>query len=741
MIISSAVNGFVKRSLSANGPTCKEMLNIFSLKGVCLAFLTADFYLCLAVSAVAQSFSLTQILGYPYPTELTASANAARLAWVFNERGVRNIWVAEGPEYTPRKLTSYTSDDGEDLVSLAVSADGKWVIYVRGESEGNWTDVPPNATSNPAGQKMQILSLPFSGGEPKVLAEANAPVISPRSDIVAFERDNSIMVVPIDGSAPAKRLFSARGNSASPVWSPDGSRLAYVSRRAEHSFIGVYTNDSTPILWLQPSTGLDSSPRWSPDGKRIAFVRRPGSGGEPNAALAPAVNRWAIWTADASTGNGTLLWKSPNSRRGNVPTTLGGTNLFWGAGGRIAFVSYLGGQSQIYSIAENGGEPLLLTPGNYMSEFINMSPDRKFLIVAGNAGDRAEDIDRRHLIKVPIDRAAPEILTKGEGLEWAPVFTGDGKTIAFISATPQRPPLPALLSIDGKSKRLLGEDRIPRDFPMDKLITPKPVVITAPDGVQVHCQLFESKDFRGQKPAVVYVHGGPPRQMLLGWHYSDYYSNMYALNQYLASKGYVVLSVNYRLGIGYGFDFHNPLNAGWRGASEYQDVKAAGDYLQKLPQVDPRRIGIYGGSYGGFLTAMALARDSNIFAAGVDLHGVHDWTATRSSANWLVSATSRTSYETPPDLPIAIETAWRSSPVSYMSTWRSPVLLIHGDDDRNVKFSQTVDLVARLEKAGVPYEELVLPDEVHGFLRYASWVKATTATVNFLDKYLKPNSR
>jgi dipeptidyl aminopeptidase/acylaminoacyl peptidase len=228
--------------------------------------------------------------------------------------------------------------------------------------------------------------------------------------------------------------------------------------------------------------------------------------------------------------------------------------------------------------------------------------------------------------------------------------------------------------------------------------------------------------------------------MLLGWNYSEYYSNVYAMNQYLANRGYIVLSVNFRLGIGYGYDFHFPQNAGWRGASEYQDVKAAGEYLRSLPQVDPNRVGIYGGSYGGYLTALALARDSNIFKAGVDLHGVHDWTAPRSGANWLIQA-SRDSYETPPDLQLAIETAWRSSPVSSISTWKSPVLLIHGDDDRNVQFAQTVDLVSRLEKAGVPYEELVLPDEVHSFLRYENWRKANRATVNFLDKHLKPPAK
>ena len=124
----------------------------------------------------------------------------------------------------------------------------------------------------------------------------------------------------------------------------------------------------------------------------------------------------------------------------------------------------------------------------------------------------------------------------------------------------------------------------------------------------------------------MYIHGGPPRQMLLGWHYSDYYSNAYASNQYLANLGFVVLSVNYRLGIGYGFDFHQPPNAGTNGASEYLDIKAGGEWLAKQPHVDATRIGTYGGSYGGYLVALALGKDSKLFAAGVDIHGVHDRT-------------------------------------------------------------------------------------------------------------------
>jgi dipeptidyl aminopeptidase/acylaminoacyl peptidase len=408
-------------------------------------------------------------------------------------------------------------------------------------------------------------------------------------------------------------------------------------------------------------------------------------------------------------------------------------NLHWAAAGRIVFLTYLDGWPHLYSISESGGEPMLLTPGNYMAEYISITPDRKYMLFAGNAGSDADDIDRRHIVKVPVDKAEPTVLTPGKGLEWTPFMTGDGQHIAFISATAQRPPLPSVMPTSGGTAKLVAEDRLPSDYPTAQLVTPTKVVYKAPDGVVVHGQLFESKGGPAKKPAIIYVHGGPPRQMLLGWHYSDYYTNAYSQNQYLASRGYIVLSVNYRLGIGYGHDFHRPPNAGVQGASEYLDVKAGAEYLQRLPQVDPRRIGIYGGSYGGYLTALALARDSQLFAAGVDIHGVHNWTAERAAP------LLETRYEKAPDAQKALDVAWQSSPVSSIDKWKSPVLLIHGDDDRNVRFSQTTDLVRRLDKAGVSYEELIIPDDTHHFMRFANQVRVNAAVVSFFDRVFGMN--
>jgi dipeptidyl aminopeptidase/acylaminoacyl peptidase len=356
------------------------------------------------------------------------------------------------------------------------------------------------------------------------------------------------------------------------------------------------------------------------------------------------------------------------------------------------------------------------------------------VVYSANTGTDPLDVDRRHIFKVAVDgSSAPAAVTSGSGLEWTPVATGDGRSIAFLGSDAQHSPLPAVVPAGGGSPRTLAADRVPAGFPAAQLVTPEQVIFKSTDGAEVHGQLFKPANrSSGRSPALVYVHGGPPRQMLLGWHYMDYYANDYGTNQYLASRGFIVLSVNYRLGIGYGHAFQYPERGGARGASEYLDVLAGGKYLQSRADVDSKRIGIWGGSYGGYLTALALGRNSDVFAAGVDIHGVHDRLPAVEGdafAHALVGDGIRMS-----DYEQALKVAYESSPISSVGTWKSPVLLIHGDDDRNVKFSQTVDLERRLLEKGVDVESLVVPDDIHDFLLWRSWRTVAGAAGAYFER-------
>lgn len=695
-----------------------------------------------APQSPGRPYTVEQILGYPSPENLVASPVGSGIAWTFNERGVRNVYVAAGPAFDARKVTAYTEDDGQELTQLAFSKDGRTLVYVRGGDHGGRAgEGPPSPAGDPIEPKVQIWSVAVSGGAPRLVADGDSPAIAPDGNRVAFTRNRRIWIAAIDQSSPPREAFYSRGASDSPAWSPDGKTLAFVSDRTDHSFVGLFT-PGQPIRFIAPSTSRDSMPAWSADGRRLAFLRQPGVGGTPRSPLAQPEAPWELLVTqpDPASAAGDIRVEAVVTSGKPVDRILqnpGGIGFRWTPDNTLVFLSYRDGFPHIYALAPGTKVPKLLTPGSYMVEQMALSADGRDVVYSANTGDNRDDIARRHLFRAAVDGSGmPQPLTRGAGIEWNPVVTADGQSIAFLQSTAQLPPTPAIVSAAGGEPRRLAEDRRPLDFPSAQLVTPEQVSFRASDGVEAHGQLFKAPNGPARRPAVVYIHGGGPRQMLLGFHNRWEYAMDYAANQYLASLGFIVLSVDYRLSVGYGKDFQFAENTGPRGASEYRDVLAAGRYLQSRADVDRRSIGAWGASLGGYLTALALGRNSDVFAAGVDVHGVHDRLASINPA--LLAHAMVGDGLTEQDLKQAMKVQFESSPVSAVSTWKSPVLLIHGDDDRIVAFQQSIDLKHRLQEKGVEVEELVLPDDVHDSLLWRNWVATITATGRFFEKRLRP---
>ena len=682
-----------------------------------------------SASGVAKGFTIQQALSAPFPAELTAAPARNRFAWVFNDEGKRNVWIAEpspdGKGFKAFAITKYTQDDGQDVGNLAWTPDATAVVYVRGGDLENIDTPDPNPASFAAGVEQDVWIAPVGGGEPRNIGEGHSPTVSPKGDVVAYILKDQVWLAKLDGSEKPEQLIHARGKSNSLRWSPDGRYLAFVSDRGDHSFIAVYEMGAASLEFLDPSTDHDQEPVWSPDGKHIAFLRIPSSKSDVIFEAKRSGPPWSIRVGDADSGKSAEIWRaSPGV--GSVFRNIEAENqLMWGAGDTIVFPWEADGWTHLYSVPTSaGGHAKLLTPGDFEVEYAAMSSDGKSIVYSSNQND----IDRRHTWKVGLDGAAPpQAVTSGTGIETAPAITSDNQTIAVLRSDARLPLRPAILT--GGEIRDLAANQIPADFPAGQMVTPQQVIFPAADGLLLHGQLFlpANAEDGTKHPAVVFFHGGSQRQMLLGWHYMDYYSNAYAMNQYLASRGYIVLSVNYRSGIGYGLDFREALNYGASGASEYNDVQGAGLYLRGRKDVDAHRIGAWGGSYGGYLTALALARSSDLYAAGVDFHGVHNWNL--EITNWIPSYDPEAHTD-------AARLAWDSSPMASIKTWRSPVLLIQGDDDRNVPFAESVDLAEALRKQGVPFQELIFPDEIHSFLMHKTWVAAYTATAEFLDRHL-----
>jgi len=761
------------------------------LHRICVAILVAALALALVPTAAAQSArpTIDQFLSAAYPLELVAAKKTDRVAWIAYDRGQRNVYTAAAPDFRPVRLTRFLEDNGIDVTSLRISDDGSVVVFVRGYTLGR-EERAANPTGDPNGAELAIWAArtQVPGTAWRLTAGTN-PALSPDGRSVLFVKDGQIYRVMVAGprgpSNPAevgshggqadKPFIKANGTNSNPRWSPDGTKVAFTSNRVDHGFVGVYDMRTRKVTILAPGVDRDTSPTWSQDGKRIAFIRRPGlpfgqqaqqgtggignppgpaytpgaaqgrggapgqfapptgrgqrgeggqAGSQVNAAAmqVPGLMRAAFrggytmsfWVAEVETGEAHEFWHPVSEDP--IYNSVNAVNAIQWAGDVVLFTAEPEEWLRFYAVSLSGATTTAkpITPGEGLIEgvaFTSLSADGRTLYYCNNLGD----IDRRHVWKVPTSGGEPVQLTRGEEIETYPVVLPSGR-VAVLSAGARRPQSVGIVAASGGQAKIIFP-ALPKEFPLDAHVVPQAVMTRAEDGLDIHNQLFLPKDLKPgeRRPAIIFVHGGPVRQMLVGYHYMHFYHIAYAVNEWLASQGYVVMSVNYRSGIGYGRSFRMAPNRGPAGNSEYQDVVAGAKYLQGRPDVDPKRVGIWGLSYGGLLTAQALARNSDIFACGVDMAGVHLYTNVLDPEN----------------------VAYKSSAISSIDKWRSPVLLMQGDDDRNVAFTQTTGLVQLLRARDVYYELIVFPDDVHEPLLHSRYLYEFHRMDAFLRKFLQ----
>jgi dipeptidyl aminopeptidase/acylaminoacyl peptidase len=660
-------------------------------------------------SAGSSRLTIDQLIDIRHPSNATWSPDGRRLAFVWDRAGVSDWCIVEA--------------DGSSAPRAVIHNDGG-VVPVIWAPDGQSLNRAPDGTRSPDGQQIAVVR----AGNPTELWLRTA------------------------ASGKESRLLTQEGNITAVGWSPDAAYLLYTGggRTIRHEQTPAYSgakiiytitenvpgqmyavkvpasdaarSEVAPIAFGQAGFG----PRRWIDNRHFVFDR-----------TSADFKRRTTYVADVTGGEPRVLHEDVEPKFWSLPPDAGLGGFPSPDGKWVAFLSDRDGWDHLYVMRATGGEPVQLTRGRFEAWRPAWSPDSTRIAFDANEPDHPGD---RHLGVVTLNgdpaRATLEMITTGRGTDIAPIWSPDGKRLVYQHTDARNSADLYVIEARASAKPIRLTDSLPATVDRASLVEPELVHYAGPDGQQVPAWLFVPKnvDRTRKHPAVVWIHGDGINQNYDGWHVQRNYAVYYSFHQYLLQKGYVVIAPDYRGSIGYGREWRTGVYMDV-GGKDAKDAWMAANYLKSLGYVDMDRVGVWGLSYGGFFTLIAVTDQPKLFRAGVDVAGVVDYAMYYDDpyhGGWTASRIG-----TPEQNP---QVYAQASPVSHIDRLERPLLVLHGTSDVNVPYLHSVRLIDEALKKGKGdlLSFMMYPGEFHYFTRAHVLGDAWRRVDAFFDQHLHP---
>jgi dipeptidyl aminopeptidase/acylaminoacyl peptidase len=576
------------------------------------------------------------------------------------------------------------------------------------------------------------------------LSAVDNGVPSPDGARVAIARDADLVVKTV-ATGSEVRAAQAPAKISGVSWSPDGAYIVFTAgdRTIRHEqtpdysgskIIYTITEYVAGDVYALPSAG-GTAKRLGPAG--YGERRWVDSRHFVTDRLSEGWKRRAIVLTDVTGGEPRVLHEDIEPKFWSMTYVADGNGMPSPDGKWVAFLSDADGWDHVYVMPSSGGAAVQVTKGRFDVWRPAWSPDSTRIAFDANEPDRP---GTRHLGVATLNgdpaRASITMITSGRGTNIAPTWSPDGKRVAYQHTDPHNSADLYVVDAAANAKPVRLTDSMPANVDHSAFVEPELVHYPGPDGQQVPAWLFVPKNFdRAKKhPAIVWIHGDGINQNYDGWHVQRNYAVYYSFHQYLLQKGYVVIAPDYRGSIGYGREWRTGVYMDV-GGKDAKDAWMAANYLKTLGYVDTDRVGIWGLSYGGFFTLIAVTDQPKLFRAGVDVAGVVDYAMYYEDpyhGGWTASRIG-----TPDENPQVYANA---SPISHIDRLERPLLVLHGTSDVNVPYLHSVRLVDEALKKGKGdlISFMTYPGEFHYFTRAHVLRDAWHRVDAFFDEYLRP---